>query len=164
VKRITYKKGSLFDLQDPNAILAHACNCKGVWGSGIAVEFKRRYKDTFDYYESECKKFDKKLLGRALVYKEIRIPDEDKRPRFVACLLTSYDYGNNKDSESKILKNTEKSMLNFLSVLKDGAHVHSPKINSGRFSVPWEKTEAVMERVLKTRNVKWTVWELPVTT
>jgi ADP-ribose 1''-phosphate phosphatase len=160
MKRVTYRKGSLFDVKDPKAILAHACNCKGVWGSGIAVDFKQKFPKAFIHYEADCKKYDKKLLGRATL---IHPPPNEVHP-LIVCLFTSYDYGNKKDPEEKILRNTEKSVQGLLQLLKDGVHVHTPKINSGRFAVPWEKTEAVIERVLKPRNVKWTVWELPVTT
>ncbi|KAK4904538.1 ADP-ribose 1''-phosphate phosphatase, partial [Elasticomyces elasticus] len=33
--------GSLFDSPDGSALI-HACNCMGVWGSGIANDFRER--------------------------------------------------------------------------------------------------------------------------
>jgi len=150
---IVYKKGNLFDVKDPIAILLHACNCKGVWGSGIAVEFKRRFPAAYKDYQRRCAVRGKKLLGVASLVFVLNPPQR------VACLFTSNNYGPHKDPEKKILKNTDKAIENLFAFLKDGAEIHSPKINSGKFSVPWEKTAEIIENHLNRRDIKWTVWE-----
>ena len=50
---IQYKKMSLFDAPE-NSIITHACNAQGVWGSGIAKEFKKRYSNAFEVYYEHC--------------------------------------------------------------------------------------------------------------
>ena len=37
-------------------VRVNTVNCKGVMGKGIALEFKRRYPQMFDWYKEECKK------------------------------------------------------------------------------------------------------------
>lgn len=158
--RIIYKKGNLFDAAGgPNSILAHAVNCKGVWGSGIATEFKRLFPSSFEDYYQLCNRHKKQLLGMGVLY--VPSPNNEASQQKIAYLFTSYGYGPHKDPESRIVKNTDRAIGCLFSVLKDEAEIHSPKINAGKFAVPWEKTAAVIEKHLKLRKIKWTVWELP---
>ena len=46
-------RGDLFN-SDLRA-LAHGCNCAGVMGKGIAVEFKRRWPAMYEEYHRRCK-------------------------------------------------------------------------------------------------------------
>lgn len=46
-------KGSLFD--HPGHVICHGVNCKGVFGKGIAVSFKKRFPDMYLKYRSLCK-------------------------------------------------------------------------------------------------------------
>jgi O-acetyl-ADP-ribose deacetylase (regulator of RNase III) len=48
---LLYKPGSIFQAK---GILAHACNCQGTWGAGIALEFKTRFPIAFKAYRAEC--------------------------------------------------------------------------------------------------------------
>ncbi len=58
---ITFVRGDLF--ADPSLdALAHGCNCAGVMGAGIAVEFKRRFPAMFYKYKDLCKR-DKFHVG-----------------------------------------------------------------------------------------------------
>jgi ADP-ribose 1''-phosphate phosphatase len=157
MKRIQYKKGNLFDVKDPKTVLVHACNCRGVWGSGIATDFKRIFPNAFKDYEGLCNRFKKKLLGRSFVF----APIVNGQPQqMVGYLFTSYAYGPHKDPEAKILKNTEKAVDCLLEIVKEGTEIHSPKINAGKFAVPWEKTAEIVERALvRYPKIKWTVWE-----
>ena len=91
---------------------------------------------------------------------------------YIACLITSEDYGKNVDSEEDILRNT-RNALNDLNYLIEDAKVeelklfrkadsdanavkeyekHVPigdcravRINSGKFGVPWERTKSVLK-------------------
>lgn len=151
---IEYRKGSVFDAVGPNTILVHACNCQGVWGSGIAPEFKKRWPKAFDEYALECFVMGNKSLGSCTIF-----TDTNQK---IGCLFTSDNYGNKKDSEQSILSHTFLAVQDLLLLIEDSElEVHSPKINSGKFAVPWEKTEAIINEELKQfPNVKWIVWEL----
>ena len=46
---LTVKEMNLFDAPW-DALLIHACNTQGVWGSGIAAQLKKAYPDAFMQY------------------------------------------------------------------------------------------------------------------
>ncbi len=150
---IEYRKGDLFDAP-VGSILAHACNCKGVWGSGIAVDFKNKFPESFKKYKTSCDMYGADLLGTSRIFHE--------NGYYVACMFTSYDYGNNVDTPEQILHNTHGALndiLAFQTFFEPNSHeIHMPKINSGRFRVPWEKTELILQVALLDSVV--VVWEL----
>lgn len=166
--KIIYKKGSLFDAPK-GAVLLHACNAQGKWGSGIAAEFARRYPDAYKQYSTKCKLNPmSKLLPNGFL-----IHDKDQA---IACLITSKNYGTRVDPPGQIVVATGRAIQDLFGEgdpkrqigsslpLTGGPvnviHIHSPKINSGLFRVPWEQTEAVIEEAIKDReDVTWTVWE-----
>lgn len=49
---VEYQTGDLFS-SDADA-LAHGCNCQGVMGAGIAVQFKKRDPEMFRQYANAC--------------------------------------------------------------------------------------------------------------
>lgn len=49
---VQYRTGDLFT-SDADA-LAHGCNCQGVMGAGIAVQFRKRYPKMFEDYRARC--------------------------------------------------------------------------------------------------------------
>lgn len=51
---VEYRTGDLFS-SDADA-LAHGCNCQGVMGAGIAIQFKKRYPEMFKEYRNRCLK------------------------------------------------------------------------------------------------------------
>lgn len=143
---ITYKKGDLFTAPK-DAILAHACNGQGVWGAGVAAIFRKLFPDEYVMYNKACMAG---VVGGELVM-----------AGRVACLITSPDFGSNKDGIQEILANTEVSFKKLLRI----AHreIHMPKINSGIFGVPWHLTEQVVLKCIKEYPgdaPKVVVWEL----
>lgn len=152
---IIYKKGSLFDAPK-GSILVHACNMKGVWGSGIAVQFKQRFIKSYLKYSDTCVS-SWVQIGSGLLLSE-------ENGYRVGCLLTSNGYGKEKDSVEEILKHTRTALVNILTDKSriEGQRFHSCKFNSGLFGVPWELTEKVMLETFKEHNFTedWTVWEI----
>jgi ADP-ribose 1''-phosphate phosphatase len=153
--KVIHKTGDLFSVSGDNKILVHACNCKGKWGSGIAVEFKKRFPIAHEDYKGWCEKVGDKLLGMGFHHK---YPAGDEQR--VGYLFTSKGYGTLKDSEEEILKSTEKAVKMLLCITPESMEIHSPRINSVKFGVPWEKTEAVINECLKGKGHKWYVWTL----
>lgn len=49
---VEYRTGDLFS-SDADA-LAHGCNCQGVMGAGIAVQFRKRFPEMFREYRARC--------------------------------------------------------------------------------------------------------------
>ncbi len=61
---ITYTKGDIFE-QDVKAIV-NAVNCVGIMGKGIALQFKNRYPENFELYETACKQ-NKVIPGKMFI-------------------------------------------------------------------------------------------------
>jgi ADP-ribose 1''-phosphate phosphatase len=144
---LKYKKMSLFDAP-PFALLVHATNCQGLWDSGIAVEFKQRYPNSFKYYVAHCK------ASYNLAGSFYRCHRENEHS--VVNLFTSAFDSKNPDSEEEILVNTTLALDKFLDKYW-GALIYSNKFNSGRFGVEWSKTEAILKILTKRYNVNWII-------
>ena len=155
---IKYRKGDLFENAPPNAILTHAVNGVGKWGSGIAAEFARRYPNAYVLYTYTCER--NLAEGKQAGYGFLIDADHTR----IGCLVTSHLYGAKKDSPEKILEQTRIALKEFLQLrdIVDSTEIHSPRINAGLFAVPWEDTAKVIEEELRVcgKNIKWVVWEL----
>ncbi|KAK6509143.1 ADP-ribose 1''-phosphate phosphatase [Arthrobotrys musiformis] len=143
-----------------NSVLIHACNCQGSWGAGIALTMKRFYPRAYVVYRNHCDSNaadSAALLGTALL-----IPPQpgDRNSHWITCLFTSQYYGRRVDAPDRILEHTASSFEHFLKLLGDterggdadlgtAGEVHTCKINSGRFGVPWERTGRVLEDALE---------------
>lgn len=138
---ITYKKMSLFDAPK-GALLMHACNAQGVWGSGIAKEFKVRYPAAFEWYRMCCDIED--MVGQACI------------SGYVGCLVTSENYGNKKDSPDKIIIQTILALQSLIDQTSEKT-IYCNKFNSGLFAVPWERTEAVLEYFSERYGIEFVV-------
>lgn len=142
---LQYRKGNLFDAPK-SEYLAHACNCQGIWGAGVAAQFARRFPDEYKQYQLFCDVAGDKLLGKSLVLGQ------------VICLFTSDGYGAQKDSVKDILENTRLALEHLALTNPSMTHVNSPLINAGLFRVPWDKTAEVIED--SNHGIYWTVWKL----
>jgi len=135
---IKYVKGDLF-LAPLTQLLVHAVNCQGMWGSGIAKQFNRKYRVEYYLYQAFCKYSPKPLTGQSVILNNI------------GCLFTSDNYGALVDPPELILKSTQLALEDLLS--KTTMDIAMPKINSGLFKVPWEQTAEIIEKVSGQRNI-----------
>jgi ADP-ribose 1''-phosphate phosphatase len=149
-------KMDLFDAPR-GSVLVHACNAMGVWGSGIAAEFRKRFPKGDALYRNYCltnKPPD--ILGSTLMTNEENY--------LIANLITSSGYGRNVDKEDEILVHTALAISDLVECLSqyldDGILVYSNKFNSGLFNVPWHKTEYILEKYVKRYGLDWTVCDL----
>lgn len=143
---IVEKEGDIFDAPD-HAILTHACNCMGSWGSGIAAAFRKRYPKAFLAYKEHCSNFKpEQLINTTLL-----IPPQESKgvQHWIGCLFTSRKYGRGKDSPQQILQATSpavRDLANQISDAKDKiGELRMCRINSGLFSVPWGRSKALIE-------------------
>lgn len=141
---INYIQGDLFD--DKTSILLHACNCKNLWKSGVAASFAKYFPVAYTTYQHHAAN-----PGDLLII-------EDRQT--IVCLYTSKNYGQYVDSVEQILNSTRLSLDRLGDHFKNqNVVISSPKINSGLFKVPWEKTEALIETFLVNHpNIKWNVY------
>lgn len=143
---IVLNTGSLFEAPK-GSLLAHACNCKGKWTSGIAAAFKEKFPESFRIYQDYCKTIPEAvLIGKAMMTFE--------NGYFVGCLFTSIDESHNPDPQEKILAQTETALAHLNAVNFGGAPIHIPKINAGHFKVPWFETA----KLLAASNAVYNVW------
>lgn len=150
---IEHIKISLFDVPK-DEVLIHACNAKGMWGSGIAKEFNKRYPGSYKDYQLFCKEHGTGEAGLSTY------PVDEAH--WIGWIITSEDYGSNKDPKEVIKINTTLA-LNSLCKLLYKAHddnypidVYSNKFNSGLFNVPWEESELILKTVLKRfKRINW---------
>ncbi|GMF00080.1 unnamed protein product [Ambrosiozyma monospora] len=173
---ISYIKGDLFQITisareaaKRPIILAHACNCRGVWGGGIAYVFKQRFPSAFSQYNAHCNQYSvlpSKLLGTALLVpvngNDVGFVPGIGEDILIACLFTS-DVGD--DSPEEIAHYTELAMLDLRKQLENPKLIQDrraqavlqrnkdkdflinmPKINAGIFAVPWGLTEKALKK------------------
>lgn len=150
---LIHKKMSLFDAPELS-ILTHACNCRGSWGAGIALEFQKRFPLAYATYQKACKESNGEMAGGAIL-------TDLEDSHFVACLFTSNGYGKSLDPKAKILANTEQAVRLLLEMASHKKYpIYSNKFNSGLFRVPWEETEALLKPLVEQYNVEWIVCEV----
>lgn len=140
-------KGDLFDAPS-GVIIAHACNCKGVWGSGIAAQFAKRYPDARNTYSQECQEKGHTLLGTSML-----IPAGDK---VIGCLFTSKSFGQNVDKVQDILDATRTAIADLIAKNVENRPIHMCKINSGLFGVNWRSTKKILKEF---ENVTFVVYD-----
>lgn len=145
--KVTTFKGNLFDAPK-GSIIIHACNTKGMWGSGIAKEFAKRFPVAYQAYRNECLSKGASLIGTCLL-----IPTKNYT---IGCLFTSKNYGQFVDSPDKILKATKTAVEDLILQNKDKNPMHMCKINSGLFKVPWQDTK----KILKETGEDFVIYEL----
>lgn len=151
---IENKKMDLFDAPK-EAMLVHACNCLGVWGSGIARLFRDKFPDAFNYYQATCWDKGKDLLGKSIVV--------GAEGRLIGCLFTSYAFGDNVDSVTDILEATKTAIIDMYENARilGVTEIYSNRFNSGLFGVPWYKTEAILTEISENYSeINWTVTEI----
>lgn len=153
MNHIVYKKMSLFDAPE-GSVLVHACNGQGVWGSGIAKEFKARFPSAYRAYQEFCHELG--LVGTAQL---VSTAGPDGSIYWIGNLINSSGYGSRLDDQEEILVNTVLSLNNLCANLdnKEIRTVYSNKFNSGLFKVPWERTEAIIKVFANRYDLTWIV-------
>lgn len=152
MSKIIYHTGSIFNAPNEKTILIHSCNAMGNWGAGIALAFRELFPLAYRDYQAKClENTPEELMGTALQWHRMH-------QQSVGSLFTSRHF-KPADNQYHILVNTKRSLTHLLNNMPPGYEIHAPKINSGLFRVPWERTEWVMEGVLKTFDVSLHVWE-----
>ena len=147
MSNVTIVKGSLFDAPK-GSIICHACNCQGVWGSGIAKQFAQRYPHAYKFYQRMCREGGD-LLGLCLLL--------DTGNHIVGCLFTSANFGSKVDSVPEILDATADAIGDLIWQNTSNKPIHMCKINSGLFGVDWKLTQEVLESYPEQ---EFTVWEI----
>lgn len=144
-------KGNLFDYLNKEDIFLQACNGQGNWGAGIAKDFARHFPLSYYAHQKKVHKVGDGYLLQEDGYQ-------------LGCIITSKFYGKRKDSPREILINTYVSIIKLInSIDSDIITIQSPKINSGLFATPWDKTARVIQRAMdkfEDKDITWITREL----
>lgn len=81
---IRYVEGDIFE--STMQCLVNPVNCVGVMGKGLALEFKKRYPDVYQFYLGMCKE-NELAIGRIAIYAAKKKPD-----RCVCLFPTKYHW------------------------------------------------------------------------
>jgi ADP-ribose 1''-phosphate phosphatase len=144
--KVSTIKGNLFNAPK-GSIIIHACNTKGVWGSGIAKEFHKRFPSAYNIYRAKCITEGSSLRGKCLL-----IP---AGAHIVGCLFTSRDYAAHVDPPHLILDATRLAIADLIRQNDKKIPMHMCKINSNLFKVPWADTK----KILKEFDEEFTVYD-----
>lgn len=141
-----------YSTMNKNDYIVHSCNNIGVWGAGFAKQLKQYNPTVFKEYVKKCR-WNRPFKALAHFDQE-----SDGKP-WILSLIVSRDYGVCKDPQEVILENTRELLLIY-SNFSNEIVFHSPKINSGLFGVPWEKTEAIIQEFVNKTGCEWNVYSL----
>jgi O-acetyl-ADP-ribose deacetylase (regulator of RNase III) len=130
---VTYIEfGNIFKI-DGVQNYAHGCNCAGVMGKGIAVEFKARYPKMYNEYKVLCKN-GKFTLGSVFEY--------NYGDGYVFNLGTQVSWTTRANIEA--VGEAIDKMLSIASSLKVNK-IALPKIGAGLGSLNWNDVKALIE-------------------
>lgn len=145
---ITHLNANIFTadkgIKDKDVVIAHSCNCMGVWGSGFAAQLRERFPDLYKQHFT-LKPY---VVGTYQVLTNEQVA--------ILNLFTSFMYGFKKDAPTSILMNTKIALQSWSKTIDKPVIVLSPAINSGLFNVPWEHTTKIIEEIEKANpNIRW---------
>jgi len=149
---IQYRTGSLLALCPDTVMIVHACNCRGVWGAGVAAQLEKEYPDAFKAHQKYCHQ-DNDDLGRSMAIFH--------HGPTIGCLFTRAGYGQpterekNLGYEKAVLQATETAMTSMLEgmskLIQSGdtrfseiTEIRMPMINNGHFGIDWPETAKVL--------------------
>lgn len=163
--KFSYHQGNMFADAPRGTVLIHACNAQGHWGAGIAKAFKIKYPNAYAEHNKFCAKDHNQKNTVPTGTAQLLAPRDGKEQHWIGCLFTSAKYGKRKDKPNTIIENSIKSIQMLLELIsqvdKEVSGLRMCKINSGKFGVPWEKTEEALQSiVLKPHwRTRIEVWE-----
>ncbi|KAB8364841.1 hypothetical protein FH972_024704 [Carpinus fangiana] len=176
---LEYTDTSIFSA-GPYALIIHACNAKGLWGSGIALAMRQRYPQHFQVYQDYCQSHSsERLLGTSILIgpsESVGVTLNKYAPtHWIGCLFTNKDVGHANLTQRRlqegILRDTKLAMKNLLEHINNARRsgmtideIHMPQINSGAFRTPWERTVDTLREVSVQNRQDGKPWKIYVHT
>lgn len=141
IKHVT---GDLFSLNVQ--AIGHGVNCKGVMGSGIAVEFKRRHQIMFEHYRQICER-NLLQLGQVMVWRPSDAP-------VIFNVASQYEPGPNADMEGLLIG---LDWVEFYSRRNGIETVGLPQIGCGIGGLDWDEVSSAIEILLGPAKTEFTL-------
>ncbi|KAL8378015.1 hypothetical protein RB595_008621 [Gaeumannomyces hyphopodioides] len=173
------------------AVVVHATNGLGAWGSGVAAALAAAFPGAHRVYADFCaaakaRPDDRWPARDAVAGRCLLIPPQPADARrgspavTIACVFTSFGYGRpdartgkpGRDGVGVILDQTSQALADLRLQLDDAAAaaaagtgeplvVYSPRFNSGAFKVPWERTASLIVDKFDGWDGSWIVFDPP---
>ena len=138
-------RGDIFD--SGADIIVNPCNCKGVAGAGLSLEFKKRYPDNFKAYKEAC---DNGILrpGWPFWYREEH------------CAIVNFptkDHWRNPSRYQWIEEGAENLARD---IFRKSFTVAMPKLGCGRGGLEWPKVRKILQNIFCYDSYNVVVWTL----
>ena len=141
IDMLSIQFGNLFEIAKPGSMIAHGCNCKGVMGSGFALQIRRRFPRVYLEYFQLFKEH-KLLLGEHLaVY---------SKGYCIFNAFTQENYGRDPDSVYVDYDALEKTMIRATLMAKEmNRALYFPLVGAGRANGDPKLIYSILERVTR---------------
>lgn len=147
---IKYKKGDLLtNVKDPNVFIAHGCNCRGVMGSGFALQVKMMYPKVYEEYKKTFVKGNLQLGTIQFVRQHKDLP-------CIVNMQTQDGYGRKGIFVDYCAVRSCFKEFSILNINKQDLHI--PKIGAGLAGGDWNIISGIIEEECKGFDVY--IWEL----
>lgn len=146
---LTYVRGNLFETDAQ--IIAHGCNCKGGFGSGVAGQIARLYPHVRKAYLDKFKNSGWTLGEVQFVY--IHYNDD----RFIANMATQENYGRSGVYvDYQAIETCFRTVFRF--AFTNSYKVAIPKVGAGLAGGQWSVIEGIIRTLLVEYDVNVTCY------
>lgn len=136
---INYVQGNIFNSQVQTIV--NPVNCVGVMGSGLALEFKKRYHKMYYSYKMACNK-ELFAIGKLMLCDE-----SDYR-----ILLFPTKTGWREPSKIEYIESGLKKFVETYES-KNITSIAFPKLGCGKGGLDWQEVKPIMERYLGNLSI-----------
>ena len=149
---VTVKTGNLF--VNPSDILVNPVNCVGTMGKGLALEFKRRYPENYEYY---MRMYKESLLKMTTGVLPCELKLSEPPPVYIVNFATKVHWRNASKIED--IEYGLKMLVNFLKGLDDDevSSISIPALGCGLGGLKWDQVKPLiieyMEQVSEDMDV-----------
>lgn len=160
---IEIRSGDLLSVTE--GILVQGCNCRGVMGSGLADQARKKWPDIFRYYMEAYQKAGLHL-GQVIPVYGSHFPAEEGSPKssqlppdviFVNA-MTQFNYGRNKNIRYASYDAIRDAFTSIRTLAEDyRLPVHIPQIGCGLANGSWSEVAPIIETALGN-DIKVTLW------
>jgi O-acetyl-ADP-ribose deacetylase (regulator of RNase III) len=137
-------KGNILNANED--IICQQVNCKGVMGSGLALQILKKYPEVYGQYKNFCDKYRWGLLGSVCFV--------NTKDKIIACLFGQNDYGRSKRVYTDYCA-LEKSLTNTkIYAQKENLSIALPhEIGCGLANGDWNVVLDIITRVFDDMDV-----------
>lgn len=120
------------------SVIINTVNCVGVMGRGLALQFKKKFPENFNFYKKMCD--DKQLIiGKLCIYHHVDILTD----QYIVNFPTKKDWREN--SELEYIHRGMKSLMIWLEQYHHIKSVAIPALGCSNGHLAWSKVKLIIE-------------------